>query len=227
MQADRDTFGPRLRLERERRGIELKAIADATKIKESLFAELERNDFSKWPQGIFRRAHLCAYVSAIGLPSQAVLAEFLQLFPESPQIEPSDSPQASGSSVIQQIQKPRRSGGLAMRVMDRAWVTCFDLALVCLISSGIASLPGVNLWQAIALVGLGYTAAGNACFGQSIGARVQRRIAARLQTRSAPGISVTTPLREMQPMAPKRPPVIFAHAEVNREPETERRRASA
>src|SRR5258706_9510862 len=94
MQADRDTFGPRLRLERERRGIELKAIADATKIKESLFAELERNDFSKWPQGIFRRAHLCAYVSAIGLPSQAVLAEFLQLFPESPPIQPCDSHEA-------------------------------------------------------------------------------------------------------------------------------------
>ena len=84
MKSTRDTFGPRLRVERERRGLTLADIAKSTKIKESLFAELERGDDSKWPQGIFRRAHLCAYLSAIGLPSQPLLTEFLQLFPEEP-----------------------------------------------------------------------------------------------------------------------------------------------
>src|SRR3954463_2171418 len=80
MQADRETFGPRLKLERERRGITLKDVAESTKIKESQFAELERGDLSKWPQGIFRRAHLSAYLNAIGMPAEPATAEFLRLF---------------------------------------------------------------------------------------------------------------------------------------------------
>jgi len=68
--SDRDTFGPHLRQQRESRGLTLKAIADSTKIRESLLAALERNDVSQWPEGIFRRAFLREYAAAVGLPSQ-------------------------------------------------------------------------------------------------------------------------------------------------------------
>src|SRR6266436_862894 len=119
VKANRDTFGPRLRVERERRGISLKNVAESTKIKESLFVELERNDFSNWPQGIFRRAHLSAYASAIGLPPQSVLAEHLRLFPEDRPVDQFDTVEvhhATGGCRAEQTPKPTP---LRSRLTDR------------------------------------------------------------------------------------------------------------
>src|SRR6266508_3520259 len=58
---DRDTFGPRLRSERERRGISIDTIVAVTKVGADLWTGLERNDFSKWPSGIFARAFVRDY----------------------------------------------------------------------------------------------------------------------------------------------------------------------
>ncbi len=88
---DREEFGPGLRRERERRGIGLRAIAEHTKISASFFEALERNDVSRWPGGIFRRAFLRAYAEAVGLDVEATLSEFLRLFPcdgEAAQLKP-------------------------------------------------------------------------------------------------------------------------------------------
>ena len=76
------SFGQRLRLSRESLGISLEAIAASTKINRSLLAELERDDVSKWPGGIYRRAFVREYAAAIGLPAEEVVAEFNELFPE-------------------------------------------------------------------------------------------------------------------------------------------------
>jgi hypothetical protein len=84
MQLSRDTFGPALKAERDRRGITLQAIADSTKIGVSMLAALERNDLSRWPKGIFRRAFVREYVAAVGLPTEAFVEEFSRLFPDSP-----------------------------------------------------------------------------------------------------------------------------------------------
>ena len=81
-----DTFGSRLRDARERAHITLEAIASATKIKQSLLVALERNDVSQWPRGIYRRAFLRDYVTAIGLPPEEILVEFLRLFPDDEQL---------------------------------------------------------------------------------------------------------------------------------------------
>ena len=67
--SDRDTFGPRLRAERERRGISIETIASVTKVGGDLWDGLERNDFSRWPSGIFARAFVRDYARAIGLDS--------------------------------------------------------------------------------------------------------------------------------------------------------------
>lgn len=228
MQADRDTFGPRLRLERERRGIALKDIAESTKIKESLFAELERGDFSKWPQGIFRRAHLCAYVSAIGLPSQTILAEFLQLFPEE---KPADLPTQLKPTEATEGRKPGKvvtPAPLALRLADRAWVVVFDLAAICGLASIVAGIAGVNLWSALALVGLGYSALGSACFAQSVGGHVQQRIRARVRRRSSPQPTpVSVPLPEVRLIASRPERSSSMRLELDEEHEVHQRRASA
>jgi len=75
-------FGARLRSERERQQIALGTIADRTKIKLSLLEALERDDVSQWPRGIFRRSHVRAYALAIGLDPDAVVREFLEIYPD-------------------------------------------------------------------------------------------------------------------------------------------------
>jgi transcriptional regulator with XRE-family HTH domain len=75
-------FGRRLRLERERKHISIDAIAAATKIKASLFEQLERGDASRWPPGIFGRSYLRAYATAVGLDPDATVREFLAAFPD-------------------------------------------------------------------------------------------------------------------------------------------------
>ncbi len=77
-----DTFGARLRRERERRHIALASISENTKIRASLFEELERDNASHWPSGIFRKAYIRAYATAIGLDADAIAKEFLERFPD-------------------------------------------------------------------------------------------------------------------------------------------------
>ena len=76
----RRVFCARLKSERERRGTSLAAIAEVTKVKGSLLEALERGDLSRWPKGIYRRAFFREYASAIGLPTDLLVAEFLDLF---------------------------------------------------------------------------------------------------------------------------------------------------
>jgi len=231
MKADRDTFGPRLRLERERKGIALRDIAVATKIKESLFAELERGDVSKWPQGIFRRAHLCAYVSAIGLPTQPVLAEFLRLFPSDDAdvdgMKPADGidvppVQTQVPAAVPATTPPLTSPGLA----DRMWIAGFDLSAVCLIASIVAAVTGISVWVTAALVAAGYSAIGAACFARSVGAHVQQRIRRILDDRSVPS-QTSMPIRDVRLILSRPERTTSADHTMNQERDVEKRRASA
>lgn len=79
--SDRDTFGPRLRAERERRGISLETLAAVTRVSAELWDGLERNDFSRWPSGIFARGFVRDYARAIGLDADELVDEFCRLFP--------------------------------------------------------------------------------------------------------------------------------------------------
>jgi cytoskeletal protein RodZ len=76
------TFGARLRAHRQERQIELSVIAEQSKIRVSLLEGLERDDVSQWPGGIFRRSYVRTYAQAIGLDPDAVVREFVALYPE-------------------------------------------------------------------------------------------------------------------------------------------------
>lgn len=76
------SFGTRLRAQREQRQIELAAIAQQTKIKQSLLEALERDDVSRWPGGVFRRAYIRAYAQAIGLNPDNIVQEFSTFHPD-------------------------------------------------------------------------------------------------------------------------------------------------
>lgn len=76
------SFGARLRRQRESQHITITHIAAVTKIQASLFVGLERDDVSRWPSGIFRRAFVRAYADQIGLDPDAVCREFVERFPD-------------------------------------------------------------------------------------------------------------------------------------------------
>ncbi len=82
-----DTFGARLRHERERRQIALKSIAEGTKIGLGLLEGLERDDVSRWPSGIFRRSFVRAYAVAIGIDPEPIVREFVERYPDPLEVE--------------------------------------------------------------------------------------------------------------------------------------------
>ena len=88
----RQAFCAKLRSTRERRGIPLSTIAAATKVGVAHLAALERNDLSRWPAGIYRRAWIRSYAVAVGLPADATVDEFIAVFDPAP--PPPDPPAA-------------------------------------------------------------------------------------------------------------------------------------
>ena len=74
-------FGGRLREARERRGVTLRQIANATKISIGALEALERNDFSRLPGGIFSRAFVRSYALEVGLDPEQTIQEFIAQFP--------------------------------------------------------------------------------------------------------------------------------------------------
>ena len=82
-----DSFGARLRHERERRQIALRSIAEGTKISVGLLEGLERDDVSRWPSGIFRKSFIRGYAIAIGVDPDPVVREFVERYPDPLDIE--------------------------------------------------------------------------------------------------------------------------------------------
>src|SRR2546421_7746020 len=74
-------FGQMLREARERRGVSLRQIANATKISVGVLEALERNDISKLPGGIFGRAFVRSYAIEVGLDPEATIQAFIAQFP--------------------------------------------------------------------------------------------------------------------------------------------------
>lgn len=74
-------FGNKLREARERRGLSLRQIANATKISMITLEALERNDIARLPGGIFSRGVVRSYSLEVGLDPEATIEEFMGQFP--------------------------------------------------------------------------------------------------------------------------------------------------
>jgi hypothetical protein len=164
-----DSFGARLRLERERRQIPLTAIAARTKIKLSLFEAIERDSVSGWPSGIFRRSFMRAYAEAVGLDAEAIVAEFLELFPE--QTDAADplavtthtkpvaalpEPSVPGMRVtIADTAEPYRGGRLLAGIAPRITAIVWDAGLLIAVSASCFLVMGV-FWKPLAVTALCY-----------------------------------------------------------------------
>ena len=100
MPSDIESLGQRLRRERERHHIDLRSIAENTKISLSLLQDLERDDASRWPSGIFRRGFIRSYAQAIGVDVEATAREFLDRFPDPNDPDRATTPAAPGAPGV-------------------------------------------------------------------------------------------------------------------------------
>jgi len=78
----REAFGPNLRRIRIQRGVSLQQIATETNVSDVLWAAMEKNDFSRWPNGIFARAYIRDYARIIGVDPDTTVDEFCRWFPQ-------------------------------------------------------------------------------------------------------------------------------------------------
>lgn len=168
-------FGARLRAQREGRGITLDALAASMKIKRSLLADLERNDVSRWPHGIYRRAFIRQYAVLVGLLPEVVLQQFYGRFPE-PR-EPQRRPAAAAASSSE----PRltlangaslRRSAASSRVVDAVGV----LGLVLATGGLLALMTGLAFWTVSGVVALIWYPLASAIYGGGVSLRRVLRI---------------------------------------------------
>jgi transcriptional regulator with XRE-family HTH domain len=163
------SFGARLRLERERQRIELETIARSTKISIGLLEALERNDASRWPSGIFRRAFIRAYADAIGLDREEIVREFLERFPD-PAAEPYPSAPPSGALRLTLADEPSRFGPARLNAplgwSRRASAAVYDLAIVIGIAAAVFAVAG-SFWMPFAVATVCYHFGGVLALGNS------------------------------------------------------------
>ena len=169
--SDRQTFGPRLRRERERRGISLETIAAVTKVSAELWEGLERNDFSRWPSGIFARAFVRDYARAVGLDADDVVDEFCRLFPvgdrRAARLIQAQAELIGHQSVYADSALPpegdRRAPAhpaperrVLIRVAPRALSAAIDTGCALLLGAAGALLVGGGFWPIAAICSLVY-----------------------------------------------------------------------
>jgi transcriptional regulator with XRE-family HTH domain len=161
-----ELFGSALRQQRERRGLTLAAIANSTRISQRLLASLERGDVSRWPRGIYRRAFVRAYASAVGLPPEPTLCEFVRLFPEPGQDPPAllddDDPRRLRLTLVTE---PRWRAPAV-----RSAAAFVDAGMVVVVAVAASRLAGIGFWTAAGFAGLAYHATSATLLGRTPGA---------------------------------------------------------
>ena len=113
------TFGARLRQQREERQVTLATISTKTKIKLSLLEQLESDDLSAWPKGLFGRAYLRDYATTIGLDPETLVSEFLALHPEFAYL----TPEAEEAEAAARAEARSGAAGKLRRFVSSAFST--------------------------------------------------------------------------------------------------------
>ncbi len=194
----RDDFGPQLRVEREWRGITLDELAAMTNVSVDLWEALERNDFSRWPSGVFARAFVRDYARAVGLDADAVVNDFCRYFPNGDRraarivrqkAELIGHPFQGNEAELLPAGRERRkrerqpAGPSPMAVYGpRIAAAAVDLACVNLISIGLAGPFNGGFLSTLGLSATMYFAASMVVLGRSPGQRVIDAVRLRLPT---------------------------------------------
>ena len=196
-------FGPDLRRARMKRGIALEAISRRTNVSVDLWAAMERNDFARWPTGIYARAYVREYARAIGVDPGATVEEFCRVFPQGDRrTERVLREQAAivghqlvwSDDLLPAAGDDRRASA-STRSRKEAWWTSdsrpmrclaagIDLAIVMLLGGIGAVVVRHDVWTLLALTALLYYNANVVLLGRTLGLlAVETHLFARPQVR--------------------------------------------
>ncbi len=148
-------FGEILRRHREQRDIALRTVADETKIGLGFLTALESGDCSKWPGGIYSRAWIRAYATAIGLDPDDIGGRFARCFAASafPEGDPQAIPSAAELPRLAPLRltlEPDPAERLHT-LTRRAVFYVIDLILVALTATAVSLFTVVTFWTAFAV----------------------------------------------------------------------------
>jgi len=176
-------FGDRLRYERERRQIDLKTIAESTKINLHLLEGLESDNVSRWPSGIFRKSFIRSYAEAIGLDPEPIVREFIERYPDpepiAPEPEPPPPPRPlfaiapSARPVVVKLTiistGSQFSRGTLLSSLRSRWVAAVcDATISCTIAAGLFLVLG-HFWRPLGVSMLLYYIGGIMLLGNTPG----------------------------------------------------------
>jgi len=115
--ADRHSgdLGRKLREARERRGMTLRQVAEATRISVRALESLERNDIARLPGGIFSRAFVRAYAVEVGLAREETVQEFIAQFPD--ESVTAGHPTAKAHEDFEAVEGNRRAATTFLRLI--------------------------------------------------------------------------------------------------------------
>ncbi len=127
-------FGARLREARERRGLSLREIADATKISARSLEALERNDIARLPGGIFSRAFVRAYAVHVGLDPEDTISEFMASFPDDSVTQ--GHPRTRDKSILDELEQDSK----ASRWPAFGWLAVIGVVVAVLLTYALVSM---------------------------------------------------------------------------------------
>ncbi len=110
-----ESFGARLKREREQRKITLDDVSVSTKIATKFIVALEEEHFDQLPGGIFNKGFVRAYARHLGLDENQAIADFVAASaPSLPEIPPEETPvlAAMAVRVPESKQKSRSNDGI-------------------------------------------------------------------------------------------------------------------
>lgn len=167
---DGESLGRRLRRERERRQIALASIAENSKISVSLFEDLERDNVSRWPSGIFRRAFIRAYAEAVGLDPEATTREFLDRFPDphAPVAPPAPPSRSTLRLTLADTGSSFMRGRILASLRGRWAAIACDATVIVTIGLAMYAALG-TLWMPLCVALIGYYAGGILLLGNTPG----------------------------------------------------------
>ncbi len=198
----KESFGLRLRAARERQGISLDAIAQRTKVSVTLWQAMERNDFTKWPTGLFARSYVRDYCIIVGLNAEEMVDEFCRYFPNGDRRrENLVRAQAEVIDIRSQYQEDRLppegdrrapSPAAIAAARSKPWAfpggrraqrlagSLADLAAVGLLSLGSSQALNLGFLPVLGVVSLAYFTVGALLTGSSLGVALSELLARRV-----------------------------------------------
>ena len=119
---------------------------------------------SAWPGGIFSRAFVREYATAIGIAPESVLAEFARLFPEQDTLDAVPVPQATSELRMTLATDARWATTAAV---SRVTIAILEVCLIVAASVAAASVRSADVWRICAAVALTYYPLSRALPGRS------------------------------------------------------------